>query len=413
MGSADSENKAAVVLYSSKRSNFKWRKHELLLTIPCPSGVGDPLLGTTKKEILEWLQLAFGRDVLKVIASLELHESGKTHIHIYVKFAKCTEKKGTLLFKGCVVNNANKKKGRTSSGHCVKYVTKHGYLFEEGIGDPETYVALLLAGKPSKGALLVQAICDGDTDATITLNHPEACFMLGSKIAPFRLRHEVANYVSPPNMGLRVLKDCPFILDDPEMLIRNWVEIKRRGIMAKESMHLYIYSAAKSQGKSTFCNMFNDVVNPPNGRGCMDFSTPWQDHLSPHMNVLICDGLSGPQLNFKLVEDLSTIKAFFPKRNGGGIQWGPGPVLCTSNKSYYNLGYMDSAREPRDMEVWDVRFVVAKLDRPLHDFNKWFAAVHGLDLAKYNPENESTPVRHNREIKKRRPNHAEIPFGSG
>lgn len=339
-----------------------------------------------------------------MVASLELHESGKTHLHMFLKFNSRVYRKGTLYFKGCVVNNAKKKKGKTSAGHCVKYVCKDGYLFEVGIGDPEVFIEALLKKNSSKAALLVKGMQDGKSDKQLTLEFPEAVFACGHKIAPFRLRLDVASYNKPENNGLKILIDCPFVLDAQERALANWVETLRRDTKCKETMHCWISSKTKSVGKSTFSNMLDRVVNPPNGRGRLDFSTPWQDHLSPDMTVLVCDGVSGPQLNYKMVEDLAMMPYFFPKRNGGGIQWGPGPLLATSNKPYEELGYVDGARNPMDMEVWDARFVKVALERPLHNFNAWFASLHGLDLKDFMPVNNSTPVKELRKHKRHKPN---------
>ena len=381
-----------------------WRAKMFLLTVPCPKGPGDPLVGTTKTEVLEWVELAFGKLPTQLICSLELHESGKTHLHMFLKFNSVVSRKGTFYFKGCVVNNARKKTGKTSAGLCVQYVCKDGYLFEIGIGDPVAFCKALLEKKSSKVALLVKAMQDGKSDKQLTLEFPEAVFACGHRIAPFRLRLDVASYERPKNNGLVILIDCPFVLDIQERALAHWVETLRRDTKYKETMHCCISSKTKSAGKSTFANMLDKVVNPPGGRGRLDFSTPWQDHLSPDMAVLICDGVSGPMLNFKMVEDLATIKTFFPKRNGGGIQWGPGPLLATSNKPYDEWGYVDAARNPMDMEVWDARFVKVQLERPLHKFNAWFASLHGLDVNDFMPVNNSSPVKALREHKKHKPN---------
>jgi len=382
---------------------MQWRATMFLLTVPCPVGPGDPLLGTTEQEVLEWVELAFGKAAVQMICSLELHESGKTHLHMFLKFDSQVQRSGTFYFKGCVVNNAKKKKGKTSAGLCVQYVCKDGYLFEIGIGDPAVFVQCLLAKKASKSALLVKGIQGGVSDKQLTVDHPEAMFQLGHKVGPFRLRHEVASFKVPEHCGLVVL-DLGTLpgwlpqLDPPELQITNWVETVRRVLLFKDTIHCYIFSKTKSAGKSTFALMVDKLANPPNGRGIYCFGDKgWQDQMSPDVQVLICDGVSGPAVPFKLVEDLATMAVILPKRNGGGVQVGPLPILMTANKDYEELGYVDGARMPMDMEVWDARFVKVRLQRPLHKFNKWFSTVQGLDIQE--PCN-ATPVRNLQALKK-------------
>lgn len=269
----------------------------------------------------------------------------------------------------------------------VAYCIKDKNYTEVGMGDIEAFVSCLVRKVNSKEALLVKAIKEGVTDDTLYQEHSEAMFRSGHKVPEFRRR-----YLSSSIVKKKLIKmEAQDWFTDNHHDLFDWLELLRRGSLPKECYHLWLHGMEKSWGKTTFLKLLQAAVNVPDDPG-YNVQVQWQDSLSDKNTILACDSIQGPSLPFRIVEILATSKYEFQKRHGGGIFW-QGPMVCTSNKSYHLLGYVDKAREPMDMAVWDARFMDVKLTAPLHTFNAWFAKCQGLPIAKYGILSNDSPLK--------------------
>lgn len=365
----------------------------------------DPLSGVRAKDVSAAASAFFGRTPDKVLVSRELHASGLTHLHFYMHFDKLVCKTGIFRINDQPVTEVRRKKGAMVMADVIRYIIKEGDHDNLGMGDINH---LLMTYRRKVGhsqeALLVKDIKDGKTDDELYKTHSVAMFRSGHKVPEFRRKYESSAF---EKKELKLLEHQEWFNDNASELL-DWYLLLRRGRLPKEFYHLWLYGEQKSWGKTTFLKLLQTVCNVPGDPG-YNVQDHWQDSLSDKNLILACDSISSPCLPFRIVEVLATSKYEFPKRHGGGIFW-QGPMVCTSNKDYNDLGYIDKARMPMDMGVWDARFLQVKLTEPLHKFNAWFAREQGLQLEGYQIISEDSPVRRMRARKRQRLEHPVVEF---
>lgn len=144
------------------RNEFRFHADQVALTYSCPIDMDDVPI-PSKEALIEELRRMFPVDISGYVCSVEKHQNGKRHFHVYLKFGRRMDRAGARLFD-CFGVHPNIK---VANRQWITYVVKHGDFIYEGVILPEDKSAATKARREAYTVAMKLAF-DGNVPAAMS-----------------------------------------------------------------------------------------------------------------------------------------------------------------------------------------------------------------------------------------------------